>query len=282
MAKPSTPAPHVDWAQAVPLRGKSGIVTGGGHGIGRAIALRLAQLGADVGINYWKGSDDANATAEFVRQAGRTGLLLPGDVGSEEDVERMVETAAQKFGKLDFLVNNAGGMGGADTDSTIDTASFKDWNRLLASNLNSTFLCTRYVSPLMLRAKSGRIVNISSICGITGDCGPAYCASKAGILGLTRHAAVALAPFVQVNAILPGFIDSQAHDPEKVARATPGRRMGHPEDVADLAAYLIASPQSFLTGSCIVLDGSVTNGIIGRMMDWDEVNAVEEKRLKGS
>jgi len=281
MANLPTNPSNVDWAQTVPLRGKSGIVTGAGHGIGRAIAIRLARLGANVGISYWKGEEDAHFTAKFVKKAGQSALLLPGDLGSEEDVKRVVETAAGKFGRLDFLVNNAGGMGGADTDSTIDTASFKDWNRLLASNLNSTFLCTRYVSPWMLRAKAGRIVNISSICGITGDCGPAYCASKAGILGLTRHAAVALAPVVQVNAILPGFIDSQAHDPEKVARATPGRRMGHPEDVADLAAYLIASPQSFLTGSCIVLDGSVTNGIIGRMMDWDEVHAMEEKRLRG-
>jgi len=271
-----------DWAQALPLRGKSGIVTGAAHGIGRGIAVRLAQLGANVGINYWKSEKDAGITAGLVHRAGGTEILLPGDVGSEDDVRRIVEAALEKFGRLDFLVNNAGGAGGADTDSPIDQANYKDWARLLASNLTSAFLCTRYVSPGMLKAKAGRIVNISSICGITGDCGPAYCASKAGMLGLTRHSAVALAPFVQVNAILPGFIDSQPHDPEKVARVTPGRRMGHPEDVADLAAYLIASPQSFLTGSCIVLDGSVTNGVIGRMMDWDEVHAMEEKRLKSS
>lgn len=272
-------SPSQDWARTQPLRGRSGLVTGAAHGIGRSIALRLAQLGANVGLNYWSSEDVAKATAQEIEATGQQALLLHGNVGSEDDVRRIVSTAHQKFGSLDFLVNNAGGAGGAKTDSPIDVAVFEDWTRLLASNLNSTFLCTRYVSPFMLEAKSGKIVNISSICGITGDCGPAYCASKAGILGLTRHAAVALAPFVQVNAILPGFIDSQPHDPKKVARITPGRVMGHPEDVADLAGYLIASPQRFLTGSCIVLDGSVTNGIIGRTMDWDEVLALETRRL---
>ena len=276
---------HVDTATNVSgrptelLLGKSGIVTGAAHGIGRAIALRLAQLGANVAVNYWTSEEDAKATAAEISGTGRKCLLAQGDVGAEEDVRRIVSAVHEEFGTLDFLVNNAGGEGGARTDSSIDTANYADWLRLVASNLSSTFLCTRYAAPIMLRQRAGKIVNISSICGLTGDCGPAYSASKAGMLGLTRHSAVALAPFVQVNAILPGFIDSQAHDPKKVARITPGRRMGHPEDVADLASYLVASPQSFLTGSCIVLDGSVTNGVIGRAMDWDDIHALEEKRL---
>ena len=264
---------------AQPLRGRSGLVTGGAQGIGRAVALRLAQLGADVAVNFWHHEAEAKDTAERIRAMGRRALLLEGDVGSEEDVRRIVASAHRELTSLDFLVNNAGGAGGAETDSPIDSARFEDWSRLLASNLNSAFLCSRYVSPYMLQQKRGRIVTISSICGITGDCGPAYCASKAGLLGLTRHSAVALAPFVQVNAILPGFIDSQPHDPKRVARVTPGRTMGHPEDVADLAAYLIASPRSFLTGACIVLDGGVTNGVIGRMMDWNDVTALEASRL---
>ena len=272
-------SPGQDQTQAQPLRGRSGLVTGAAHGIGRSIALRLAQLGANLGINYWNSEEAAKATAREIEAMGREALLLRGDVGSENDVRRIVTAAHQKFGRLDFLVNNAGGEGGAKTDSPIDVAVFEDWSRLLASNLNSAFLCTRYVSPVMMEAKSGKIVNISSICGLTGDCGPAYCASKAGMLGLTRHSAVALAPFVQVNAILPGFIDSQAHDTKRVARITPGRVMGHPEDVADLAGYLIASPKNFLTGSCIVMDGGVTNGIIGRTMDWDQVLELEERRL---
>jgi 3-oxoacyl-[acyl-carrier protein] reductase len=265
------------WARPHPLGGKAGIVTGGGHGIGKAIALRLGALGANVGINYWQSRDAAEATAREVETLGAEAALLPGDLGSESDVRRIVNEAASRFGSLDFLVNNAGGQGGAATDNAIDTAEFADWNRLLASNLSSAFLATRYAAPLMLRQKSGRIVNISSICGITGDCGPAYCAAKAGLLGLTRHSAVALAPYIQVNAILPGFVDSQAHNTEKVGRITPGRKMGHPDEIADLTGYLLASPQSFLTGACIVMDGSVTNGIIGRMMDWDEAKSLDQR-----
>lgn len=262
-----------EWTDSRPLAGKHGIVTGAAHGIGRAIAVKLASMGADVGISYWRSAKEAKATARAIEEEGRTGLLLHGDLGSEKSVRRIVTTAQRWLGSIDFLVNNAGGDGGAASDDPIDAAVYPDWLRVIASNLGSAFLCTRYVSPMMMRQKSGRIVNISSICGITGDCGPAYCAAKAGMLGLTRHSAVALAPHVQVNAILPGFIDSQPHDPKLVGRITPGRRMGHPEDVADLTAYLIATPQSFLTGTCIVMDGSVTNGIIGRMMDWKEARS---------
>jgi 3-oxoacyl-[acyl-carrier protein] reductase len=261
-------------ADAHALAGKHGIVTGGAHGIGRAVALKLARMGADVGINYWTSADDAKATARQIERLGQSCVLLPGDLGSERSVRKVVVTAEQRLGTIDFLVNNAGGSGGAGSDNSIDTAGYADWSRVMSSNLGSAFLCSRYVSPIMMHQKSGRIVNISSICGITGDCGPGYCAAKAGMLGLTRHSAVALAPYVQVNAILPGFIDSQPHDSKRVGEITPGRSMGHPEDVADLCGYLISSPRSFLTGACIVLDGSVMNGIIGRMMDWSEARSI--------
>ena len=259
------------WARPRPLQGKFGIVTGAGTGIGQTIAATLASLGANVGINYWHSQTGAVETAKRVRAEGSDSLLLPGDVADEAVVRDMVHEAESKFGSIDFLVNNAGAGGGADTDDAIYRASYADWNRLLASNLSSAFLMTRYAAPGMIRKRSGRIVNISSLCGLTGDCGPAYCAAKAGMLGLTRHSAVALAPHVQVNAILPGFVSSLPHDPEKVARITPGRRIGHPSDIADLAGYLLASPQGFLTGACIVMDGSVSNGVIGRMMDWAEL-----------
>jgi 3-oxoacyl-[acyl-carrier protein] reductase len=120
----------------------------------------------------------------------------------------------------------------------------------------------------MLAAKSGRIVNISSICGITGDCGPAYCAAKAGMLGLTRSCAATLAPYVQVNAILPGFVSSMSHDEDLVSRMTPGRKIGRPEEVAELTGDLISAKGTFLTGSCIVMDGGLTNGVVGLGMEW--------------
>jgi len=263
------------WVRERPLEGKSGIVTGAGTGIGRAIALRLAELGANVGLGYWHSQATAEDAARRVRAFGRQALLLPGDVGVEDEVRRIVRLAEDGFGSVDFLVNNAGGAGGAESDNPVYSANFSDWNRLLSSNLSSAFLTTRYVSPIMIRQRSGRIVNISSICGLTGDCGPAYCAAKAGMLGLTRHSAVALAPHVQVNAILPGFVDSQPHDMERVGRITPGRRIGHPEEIADLASYLITTPQSFLTGTCIVMDGGVTSGIIGKTMDWPDSKGQE-------
>ena len=125
----------------------------------------------------------------------------------------------------------------------------------------------------MLRQRSGRIVNISSVCALTGDCGPAYCAAKAGLLGLTRHSAVWLAPHVRVNAVLPGFVSSQGHDSPRVARITPSGRAGHPDEVADFAGYLVSSPQSFLTGACISIDGGLTDGVISRIIDEDDVCA---------
>jgi 3-oxoacyl-[acyl-carrier protein] reductase len=259
------------------LAGKTGFVTGAGHGIGRAIAVHLADLGADVGINYRRSESAAKDVVEEVKQRGRRALLLPGDVGVEASVKEIVKTATAEFGRIDFVVNNAGG---GDRDDPIDVARFEDWNQVISQNLTSSFLCTRHVAPQMLRQRCGRIVNISSICALTGDCGPAYCAAKAGLMGLTRHSAVWLAPHVQVNAVLPGFVSSQSHNESKVAKITPGRRIGRPEDVADLVGYLVSSGRSFLTGACITLDGSVMNGIIARSMDWDDIHAREQALMK--
>jgi 3-oxoacyl-[acyl-carrier protein] reductase len=120
----------------------------------------------------------------------------------------------------------------------------------------------------MLARKQGKIINVSSICAITGDCGPAYCSAKAGLLGLTRSCAVSLAPYVQVNAILPGFVSSQPHDPNLVGKITPGKKIGRPEDIAELVGDLISMKGTFLTGSCVTIDGAVTEGNIGLSMGW--------------
>jgi 3-oxoacyl-[acyl-carrier protein] reductase len=259
------------------LSGRAGFVTGVGHGIGRAIAVHLADLGADVGINYRRSEAAARGVVEEIQKRGRKAPLLPGDVGDEAVVQAIVKKATEEFGRIDFVVNNAGG---GDRDDPIDVARVEDWNQVISQNLTSSFLCTRHVAPQMLRQRSGRIVNISSICALTGDCGPAYCAAKAGLMGLTRHSAVWLAPHVQVNAVLPGFVNSQSHDESKVAKITPGRRMGRPEDVAELVGYLVSSSRSFLTGACITLDGSVTNGIIARSMDWDDIHSREQRLME--
>ncbi|MGI0085625.1 MAG: SDR family NAD(P)-dependent oxidoreductase [Nitrososphaerales archaeon] len=200
------------------LRGRAGVITGAARGIGRAIAIRLAQQGADVGINYWRSEESARRLQDEINIMGRRTVLLKCNVSKEEEVCNMAEEAHRELGKIDFLVNNAGGDAGAKTDDSIEKADFHDWNTILGTNLTGSFLCMRYLTPFMLQKKRGRVVNISSICGLTGDCGPAYCSAKAGLLGLTRSSAVSLAPYVQVNAILPGFVSSQPHSPELVSR----------------------------------------------------------------
>jgi 3-oxoacyl-[acyl-carrier protein] reductase len=251
-----------------PLQGKSGIVTGAGSGIGSAIARRLSDLGADVGINYFMNEKGAKETQEEIVKKGRRGLLLKGDVSNPDSVKQIVDRASEEFGgRIDFLVNNATGTH-VKTDKSVEAAVIEDWNLEIATDLSGAFLCTHYVSPLMLQAKGGKIINISSICALTGDCGPAYCAAKAGLLGLTRSCAVTLTPYIQVNAILPGFVSSVPHDPSLVSKITPGKRMGTPEDIAELAGDIIAMKGTFLTGSCIVIDGAVTEGIIGLSMGW--------------
>lgn len=252
----------------MPIIGRAGLVTGAGTGIGRAIAVKLAQLGADVGINYNRSEEGGRRTAKLVENTGRRAVLLQCDVSNEDQVGAMVERVHREFGRLDFLVNNAGGDGHGKTDNSVEAGILEDWNLVLGANLTGAFLCTRSVASIMLAARRGKVVNISSVCGITGDCGPAYCSAKAGMLGLTRSCAVSLAPYVQVNAILPGFVSSQPHDAERVAKITPGKKMGTPEDVAELTANLVAAEGTFLTGACIVIDGSVTNGAIGLSMDW--------------
>jgi 3-oxoacyl-[acyl-carrier protein] reductase len=254
----------------LPLLGKVGIVTGSGTGIGRAIALRAAKLGADVGVNYHKGEQSARDTSREISSFGRKSLLLPCDVSRASEVRTMVEKVKSEFGRIDFLVNNAGGDGGASSDYSVEDAVVEDWDKIIGANLTGAFLCMKYVTPIMLKAKSGRIVNISSICGVTGDCGPAYCSAKAGMLGLTRSSAATLAPYVQVNAILPGFVQSRQgmHDEAKVEQITPGKKIGSPEDIAEVTTDIIAMKNTFLTGECIVVDGGVTNGSIGLAMNW--------------
>lgn len=251
-----------------PLRGQAGVVTGAGTGIGKAIAKRLAELGADVGVNYFMSEKGAKETEEEIRRTGSRAILLHCDVSKENEVKSMVEKAHRELGRLDFLVNNASGAFHAKSDNSVEAAIIEDWNQIISVDLTGSFLCTHFFSPIMLAAKSGRIVNISSICGITGDCGPAYCSAKAGLLGLTRSSAVSLAPYIQVNAVLPGFVSSYPHDADRVSKITPGRKMGTPEDIAEIAVSLISTKSRFLTGSCIVADGGLTNGIVGLSMDW--------------
>ena len=204
--------------------------------------MQLARLGADVGLNFYRSRDGAENTREKITGLGGRAILLQCDVSNEEQVKAMVAKAHRELGRIDFLVNNATGMIHARSDIPIanesnpilDDRYMERWNRVISVDLTGAFLCIRHVVPIMLAAKSGRIVNISSISAITGTSEPSYNAAKAGLLGLTMSLAVRLAPYIQVNAILPGFVSSAKHDEELVAKITPGKKLGTPEDIAEV------------------------------------------------
>lgn len=260
--------------QYFPLNDKSVLVTGAGRGIGRSIALELAKLGADIGLNYWRSQEAANKTKGEIETLGRKVVLLPCDVSKEGQVKDIAETAFAELGDVDFLVNNAGGDGGAKDDPSVENANLGDWNLVIGANLTGAFLCTRYLTPRMLARKSGHVINISSVCGITGDCGPVYCSAKAGMIGLTKSCAVSLAPYVKVNAILPGFVSSVIQPQEAMSaipKITPVGRMGAPDEIAELIGHLLSMKSPFLTGACIVMDGGLTIGGINLAVGWSKV-----------
>jgi len=183
----------------------------------------------------------------------------------------MVKKAHEELGRIDFLVNNATGAIHAMSDIPVsnkaepllDDRYLERWNRVISVDLTGAILCIRQVVPLMLAAKSGRIVNISSIAALNGMDPPGYAAAKAGLLGLTMSLAVRLAPYIQVNAVLPGFVSSLDHDPELVSKLTPGKKMGTPEDIAEVVGDIISAKSNYLTGSCIIVDGGVMSGGLG-------------------
>lgn len=243
------------------LAGKVALVTGGGRGIGKAIVLELASQGADVVI-----SDIDLATAEQVALEAKSSygvraLGIKADVSNASEVDAMVEKAVEVMGKIDILVNNAG----ITRDTLLIRMDEKDWDSVLAVNLKGAFLCTRAVSRYMMKQRSGKIVNISSVVGLMGNAGQAnYSASKAGLLGFTKSVAKELAGRnIQVNAVAPGFIETEmtARLPQEVKDAflsqIPMKRPGKPEDVARVVGFLVSSAADYITGQVIPVDGGM-------------------------
>jgi 3-oxoacyl-[acyl-carrier protein] reductase len=249
------------------LSGKVALVTGASGAIGGATALRLAAMGARVGLNYFSGEASARRVLETIRERGGQAALLPADVGDEDQVHRMAEQVARELGTVTWLVNNSGQ--GSDHNQVQDL-TLAEWDRVVRTNLTGAFLCTRAFVPGMMKAGSGRIVNVSSICGLSGDCDPAYCATKAGILGLTRSCAARLAPTIQVNAVLPGFVGMKHHagHKERVVDVAPDGRISEPGEIAELIGVLLALETTFLTGACIPIDGGASIASLGMHMDW--------------
>jgi 3-oxoacyl-[acyl-carrier protein] reductase len=240
------------------LKDKVAIVTGAGQGIGRAIALKLAEKGADVvasDINI----ETATRTAKEVKALGCKALALKTDVSKRSEVEEMVTATLDEFGKIDILINNAG----IARSGTLLKLTDEAWDEVLAVNLKSVFYTTRAVAVHMIEASYGKIVNISSVYGRTGTIGDSnYAASKAGIIGFTKSTARELARYdINVNAILPGMIDTPLlrgipdHYLQPMIRDIPLRRVGTPEDIGNVAAFLASDEGNYITGAAIEVTG---------------------------
>ncbi|GAB6180589.1 3-oxoacyl-[acyl-carrier-protein] reductase [Desulfotomaculum defluvii] len=243
------------------LNGKVAIVTGASRGIGKAIALALAGAQADIVVNYAGRADAAEETAAAIRQLGRRALVYQADVANTQQVQEMVNAALNEFGKVDILVNNAG----ITRDNLILRMKEEDWDSVLSVNLKSAFNTIKAVAKPMVKARYGRIINISSVVGLYGNAGQAnYSAAKAGLIGLTKSMAKELGPRnITVNAVAPGFIMTEMTEHltsearEKLTSAVALNRLGKSEDVASMVAFLASDFCSYITGQVIGVDGGI-------------------------
>jgi 3-oxoacyl-[acyl-carrier protein] reductase len=243
------------------LNGKVAVVTGGGRGIGRAIVLALGKEGVKVLINYRGKKESALETLEELKKLGGEGEIYQADVSLEEEVEKMFNFVIEKWGKLDILVNNAG----ITKDNLLIRMKSEEWDQVINTNLRGVFLCTRSALKIMLKQRSGRIINISSVVGLKGNIGQAnYASAKAGIIGFTKAVAREVASRgITVNAIAPGFIKTEMTDvlseemKKKVLDEIPLGRFGDPEDVANAVKFLVSDEASYITGIVLNVDGGL-------------------------
>jgi len=242
-----------------PLDGRVALVTGASRGIGSAIAQELAAAGAEVVVNYAQSPDAASQVVEAILQAGGNAWAHRANVAEEAEVEAMVQEIVGRRGRIDVLVNNAG----ITRDGLLMRMKTADWQSVINLNLTGCFLTTRAVSKLMLKARSGRIINITSVVALMGNAGQAnYSAAKAGLIGLTRSNAAEFASRgVTVNAVAPGFIASDMTanlDQEPILKAIPLGRMGLPQEVAGAVRFLAADPAAaYITGQVLQVDGGM-------------------------
>ena len=243
------------------LSNKVAIVTGGGRGIGRAIALKLAEVGASVVVNDVGEAEPAESVVEEIKAMGGQSLAILADVSLAEDVGRLVETTVSNYGRVDILVNNAG----ITRDHLLLRMTDEDWDKVLRVNLDSVFLCTRAVLRYMVKQRWGRIISIASIVAMVGNPGQAnYASAKAGIIGLTRTTAKEVASRgITANAIAPGFIETEMtlrleEDwKQELRRRIPIGYFGSPRDVAEAVAFLASEEARYITGQVLGVDGGM-------------------------
>lgn len=243
------------------LEGKVALVTGGSRGIGRAIAISLAEAGANVVVNYAGNEAAAEEVVAHIESLGRKALIIKANVGNSAEVDAMVKKTLEVFGQLDILVNNAG----ITRDNLIMRMKDEEFDEVINTNLKGVFNCVRSVTRTMMKQRSGRIINISSVVGSMGNPGQAnYVAAKAGVIGLTKSAARELASRgITVNAIAPGFITTDMTDKlsdemkAQLLLQIPLARFGQPDDIAKTVLFLASNEASYMTGQTLHIDGGM-------------------------
>ncbi|GAU79291.1 3-oxoacyl-ACP reductase family protein [Fusibacter sp. 3D3] len=248
------------------LNNKVAIITGGSRGIGKGIAIKMAEAGADVAIFYKSNHEQAEETLNRIRSIGRKAIMFPVDVSDKDEVNRAIDKAIEFFGGIDIFVNNAG----ITRDHMLLNMDFKDWQEVLNNNLNSAYYCSKAILKHMKDKGSGKIINVTSLSASVGNIGQTnYCAAKAGLVGFTKSLAAEVGKYgIIVNAIAPGAIqtDMLKHTPdpilEKMRNRIPLNRFGTPEDIGSMAVFLASEDSNYICGQTLTVDGGLGASIL--------------------